>query len=40
MYKELTFKIISNMFGGRGIPGDSRTFKIAIKEYEDMAMYS
>lgn len=39
MYNEPIFKTISNMFGGRGKPGDSRTFKITIKEYEDMAMY-
>jgi hypothetical protein len=33
MYKEPTFKTISNMFGEREMPGDFRTFKITIKEY-------
>ena len=37
MYKKPTFK---NMFGEREMPGDFRTFKITIKEYGDMAMYS
>ncbi|CAN5458316.1 hypothetical protein BH18THE2_BH18THE2_21340 [soil metagenome] len=32
------FKAMSNMFGGRGMPGDSPTFKISMKEYEEMAI--
>ena len=40
MYKKPTFKTISNMFGEREMPGDFHTFKITIKEYGDMAMYS
>lgn len=40
MYKKPTSKTISNMFGEREMPGDFRTFKITIKEYGDMAMYS
>ena len=32
-------KVMSNMYGaGRGIPGNSPTFKITMKEYEDMAI--
>jgi hypothetical protein len=34
-------KVMSNMFGtgaGRGMLGDSPTFKITMKEYEDMAI--
>ena len=31
-------KALSNMFGGRGMPGDYPTFKITMKEYENMAI--
>jgi hypothetical protein len=32
-------KAMSNMFGaGGGMPGDSLTFRITMKEYEDMAI--
>ena len=32
-------KALSNIFsGGRGIPGDSPTFKISMKEYQDMQL--
>jgi hypothetical protein len=32
-------KVMSNMYGaGRGMPGNSPTFKITMKEYEDMAI--
>ena len=32
-------KAMSNMFGaGGGMPGDSPTFRITMKEYEDMAI--
>jgi hypothetical protein len=31
-------KALSNIFGGRGMPGDSPTFKFTVKEYEDMAI--
>jgi|SRR5215216_2492137 hypothetical protein len=32
-------KAMSNMFsGGRGMPGDSPTFKISMKEYQDMQL--
>jgi hypothetical protein len=31
-------KIMSNIFGGGGMSGDSPTFKITMKEYEDMAI--
>jgi hypothetical protein len=33
-------KVGSNMYGGAGggMPGDSPTFKITMKEYEDMAI--
>ena len=32
-------KVMSNMYGvGGGIPGNSPTFKITMKEYEDMAI--
>jgi hypothetical protein len=33
-------KIMSNMYGdaGGGMPGNSPTFKITMKEYEDMAI--
>jgi hypothetical protein len=32
-------KLMSNMYGsGRGMPGNSPTFKITMKEYEDMAI--
>jgi hypothetical protein len=32
-------KVMSNMYGaGGGMPGNSPTFKITMKEYEDMAI--
>jgi hypothetical protein len=31
-------KIMSNIFGGGGMSGDSPTFKITMKEYENMAI--
>jgi hypothetical protein len=32
-------KVMSNMYGaGGGMPGNSPTFKITMKEYEDLAM--
>jgi hypothetical protein len=33
-------KVMSNMLGGAGgdVPGNSPTFKITMKEYEDMAI--
>jgi hypothetical protein len=31
-------KVLSNMYGAGGIPGNSPTFKITMKEYEDMAI--
>jgi D-serine deaminase-like pyridoxal phosphate-dependent protein len=32
-------KVMSNMYGaGEGMPGNSPTFKITMKEYEDMAI--
>jgi hypothetical protein len=31
-------KTMSNIFGGRGMSGDSPTFKITMKEYENMAI--
>jgi hypothetical protein len=31
-------KALSNIFSGRGMPGDSTTFKFTMKEYEDMAI--
>ena len=32
-------KVMSNMYGaGGGMPGKSSTFKITMKEYEDMAI--
>ena len=32
-------KVMSNMYGvGGGIPGNSPTFKITMKEYEDLAI--
>ena len=33
-------KVVSNMYGGAGggMPGNSLTFKITMKEYEEMAI--
>jgi hypothetical protein len=31
-------KAMSNMLGGVGIAGDSPTFKISMREYEDMQL--